>query len=218
MKGILLKDLYSLKGYMRQYVMLLFFFMVFGISMGNSHYIMWMSLVLGLNIGFSAFPFDEAGGYVYMLSGPIGRKTMVQAKYLMGLAGGAAILACSVVGEIVNRMANGEATEFWLVEMACILGVYFIFISVLTPVSYRFGVEKARVVMLGMVAVPMVAVFLSVKLIQIAAITEFLNGVSRVFTQEQMVYYGAFLFLGAGLLALAVSYLLSVKIFERMEF
>lgn len=218
MKGLLLKDMYNLKGYTRQYLILLIFFMIFGISMGNSHYIMWMSLVLGLNLGFASFPFDEEGGYAYMLSCPVGRKTMVQAKYLLGLISGAAILLCSAVGEILSRLINGKVTEAWMVEMLFVLGVYFLFTSVLTPVSYHFGVEKSRVVMLGMVAVPMVAIFLSLKLVQISTITEMLKGVTRLFTQEQIIYGGAFLFLIVGLLFLAGSYLLSLKIFSRKEF
>ena len=36
MKGLFLKDFYGLKAYMRQYVILLVFFMIFGIRMGNS--------------------------------------------------------------------------------------------------------------------------------------------------------------------------------------
>ncbi len=218
MKGLLLKDMYNLKGYSRQYLILLIFFMIFGISMGNSHYIMWMSLVLGLNVGFASFPFDEEGGYAYMLSCPVGRKTMVQAKYLLGLISGAVILLCSAVGESLSRMVNGDATEFWLVEMLIVLGVYFLFVSVLTPVSYHFGVEKARVVMLGMVAVPMVVIFLSLKLIRISAITKMLKEITQMFTQKQMIYGGAFLFLVVGLLLLAGAYRLSLKIFNQKEF
>ncbi len=218
MKGVWLKDFYSLKAYGRQYLLLMAFFMIFGISMGNSHYIMWMSLVVGLNIGFAAFPFDEAGGYGYMLAAPVGRRTMVQARYLLGLAGGLLIFLCSGTGEIISRALNGKSEGFWLAEMAAVWGIYFIFMSILMPVGYRFGVEKARVVTLGMVAVPMVVVFLSLKIIQVSAITDALKKMTQAFTPAQMAYGGAFALFAVGALAMGISYLLSVRIFERMEF
>lgn len=218
MKGLFLKDFYGLKAYMRQYVILLVFFMIFGLSMGNVHYIMWMSLVLGINIGFSTFPADEAGGYAYMLSGPVDRKTCVRAKYMIGIAGGALIFVCALIGEVLNRLLVGSVTGSWLLELAIVLGIYFFFTAILLPVGYRYGVEKARVILLGMIAVPMVMVFLSVKLIQIKAITKFLDAVARATTQEQMIGCGGALFFGVSLLLLGGSYLLSVEIFERKEF
>lgn len=220
MKGLILKDFYDLKVYMRQYLILLVFFMIFGISMGNTHYIMWMSLVLGLNIGFSTFPADEAGGYAYMLACPVGRRTCVQAKYLVHFAGAFLILVCSVIGEVLNRVfgMGMSAMGLWLVEAGYILGIYFFFSSVLVPVSYKYGVEKARIVMLGMVAVPIVIGFLSVRLIEVEGITKIVDKIAGAFTGDQLVCYGAFFFFAASLLLMGGSYRLSVKIFERKEF
>lgn len=220
MKGLILKDLYGLKVYMRQYLILLVFFMVFGISMGNTHYIMWMSLVLALNMGFATFPADEAGGYAYMLVCPVGRRMCVQAKYLVVIGGAAIILACSVSGEVLNRLFGMGVSEMepWLVEVGIILGIYLFFSSILIPVSYKYGVEKARIVMLGMIAVPLVIGFLSVRLIQVEAITKIMDKLVGAFTGEQLISYGAFFFFAVSLLLVAGSYLLSVKIFERKEF
>lgn len=217
MKGLVLKDLYCLRGYVRQYVLLMAFFMIFGISMGNSHYIMWMSLVMGLNFGFSAFPPDEAGGYAYILSCPVGRGTFVRARYFIHIMGACLMFACSLIGEILGRLISGSRAELWLVEMACVLGVYFSFTSVLIPVSYKFGVEKARMVLIGMIALPLVAVFFGVRLIEIPALKEMARAAGRMFTGEQMIYYGTFAFFIFSILLLGASYLLSVKIFEKKE-
>lgn len=218
MKGLILKDLYCLKGYVRQYLLLMAFFMIFGISTGNSHYAMWMSLVIGLNFGFAAFPTDEAGGYAYMLSCPVGRRTYVQARYLIHMVGALLMFACSLIGEILGRLINGQVSEIWLTEMAVVLGLYFFYTSILIPVSYRYGVEKARIVLLGMIALPVVVVFLSVRLIEIPALEELTRAAGRMFTGEQMLCYGAFAVFIFCLLLMGISYLLSVKIFEKKEF
>ena len=218
MKGLLLMNVYYMKVCLRQYLILLLFFMVFGITMENPSYIMGMSLVMGINISFSSFTFEESGGYGYLLSGPVARKSMVQAKYLMQLGGAAFILVCSVAGEIISYVLRGETEEGWLISLIIILGVYFLFIGVLVPVAYRYTTEKARIVMIGMVAMPMLVVFLGAKMIQTPILLEALAVISRLFTLEQTVFYGAFLFFVVSALILGASYLLSVKIFEKMEF
>lgn len=218
MKGLLLMNVYYMKVYLRQYLILMLFFMTFGITMENPFYIMGMSLVVGINISFSSFAFEESGGYGYLLSGPVTRKSMVQAKYLMQLGGAAFILVCSVAGEIINRMSGGRVEEGWLISLISILGIYFIFIGVLVPVTYRYTTEKARIVMMGMVAMPMLVVFLGAKLIQIPILLDALAVISHLFTLEQMVFYAAFLFFVISVLILGGSYLLSVRIFEKMEF
>lgn len=218
MKGLLLMNGYYMKMYLRQYLLLLLFFMIFGVSTSNSYYIMGMALVVGVNVCFSSFGFEEAGGYGYLLSTPVTRKSMVRAKYLMQLAGAAFIIVCSVVGESINRMLRGSAEKGWLVSLISILGIYFIFIGVLVPVAYRYTTEKARIVMLGMVAVPMVLVFLGARLLQVPILLEALDAISSLFTLDQIVSYAIVFFFAISVLVLGVSYLLSVRIFEKMEF
>ncbi len=217
MKGLLLMNGYYMKIYLRQYLLLTLFFMIFGIGTRTSYYIMGMSLVVGLNVGFSSFGFEEAGGYGYLLSTPVTRKSMVRAKYLMQLAGAAFIIVCSVAGEIISRMIRGNAEEGWLLSLISIVGIYFILIGILVPVAYRYGTEKARIVMIGLIVVPTVLAFLGAKLIQVPILSDALDVVSQLFTPDQIVSYAAVFFFVIGVLVLGISYLLSVRIFEKME-
>lgn len=218
MKGLLLMNAYYMKVYLRQYLFLMLFFMIFGVSTKNSSYIMGMSLVVAINICFSSFSFEETGGYGYLLSTPVTRKSMVQAKYLLLLAGVAFIFVCSAVGELINCMIWRNTEEGWLLSLICVVGVYFILAGILIPVAYRCTTEKARIVMIGLVAVPMLLVFLGAKLIRVSVLLDALAVVSLLFTAEQIVVCAAFLFFAASVLILGGSYLLSVRIFEKMEF
>lgn len=218
MKGLLMMNGYNMKVYLRQYLILLVFFLIFGVSTRNSYYIMGMSLVVGLNISFSSFSFEEAGGYAYLLSTPVTRRDMVRAKYLLQLAGAGFILFCSGVGELLSRLLTGQTEESWLISLFSILGIYFLFMGILVPVAYRYGTEKARIVMIGMVAVPMLLVFLGAKLMQLSVLMRAMDGLSWLFVQEHASLYAGFFFLVCSVLIMGASYLLSVRIFEKTDF
>ena len=218
MKGLLLMNCYNMKMYLRQYLIMLVIFLVFGVSTGNSFYIMGMSLVVGINISFLTFSFGEAGGYAYLLSGPVTRKAIVQTKYLFQLVGAAFIRLCSGVGELFNRLVTGRAEETWLLSIISILGIYFLFMGILVPVTYRYGTEKARIVSIGIIAAPMILVFLGARLMQIPILLEILDRLSWLFTQEQMVFFIVLVIFVASVLIMGVSYLISMRIFEKTEF
>lgn len=209
MKGLLLKDLYNLKLYMRQFLFMAVCLMVFGLGMDMPSYCTFMSIVLGINIAFSGYVMDEAGGYVYLLSCPVGRKIIVQEKYLFVILCAVLMFLYSALGEMLSRLLHGTATKMWLGQMLIVLGFYFILMSILTPVAYRYGVEKARIVIVLVVILPVAAAFLAVQFMQ----TEKLVRIARPFAAV-----GPFLFLALSLLIMGGSYQISRKIIEKTEF
>lgn len=212
MKGLLLRDLYNLKLYFRQYLLVLVCFCVFGIGMDMPSYMMWMSLVIGINLSFSAFTMDEAGGYAYLLSCPLDRKDLVLEKYLTVILNAVMILAYSALGEFLNHLIKGTGTESWLATVFVVQGIYFLVTSVLVPVAYRYGVEKTRIVMMLIILTPVVVILVSVKILDMDALIQ-ISGASR--SLFDMLPY---LFFAASLMVFGGSYLISLKVFEKMEF
>ena len=212
MKGLLLRDLYNLKLYSRQYLIVLVCFCVFGIGMDMPSYMMWMSLVVGINLSFAAFNMDEAGGYAYLLSCPLDRKSLILEKYLTVILHAVMILAYSAIGEVLNHLVKGTGTESWLASIFAVQGIYFFVMSVLVPVAYRYGVEKTRIVMLIIILAPVVIILVSVKILEADAFIR-ISGVSDSFFA--MLPY---LFFAVCLVIFGCSYLISFKIFQKMEF
>ena len=208
MKGLLLRELYNLKLYFRQYLLVLVCFCVFGIGMDMPSYMMWMSLVVGINLSFSAFTMDEAGGYAYLLSCPLDRKDMVLEVILNAVM----ILTYSALGEFLNHLIKGTGTESWLATVFVVQGIYFLVTSVLVPVAYRYGVEKTRIVMMLIILTPVVVILVSVKILDMDALIQ-ISGASR--SLFDMLPY---LFFAASLMVFGGSYLISLKVFEKMEF
>lgn len=209
MKGLLLKDFYSLKLNMRQYLFLAVFCAVFGIAMDMPGYMTVMSLVLGINLGFLGYAMDEAGGYVYLLSCPVGRKSIVQERYLFVVLCSACMFFYSAAGELLSRLFHRSGTEMWSMQILMVLGFYFILMSVLIPVGYRYGVEKARNILMIMFVLPAVAVILTARFMHIENIV----GIARSFAVA-----GPVLFFGFSLLVLGGSYRISRRIIENTEF
>lgn len=212
MKGLLLRDLYNLKLYSRQYLLVLVCFCVFGIGMDMPSYMMWMSLVVGINLSFASFTADEAGGYAYLLSCPLDRKTMILEKYLTVILNAVMILAYSGVGELLNHLIKGTGTELWLASIFAVQGIYFFTMSILIPVAYHYGVEKTRIVLMAMILTPVVIILVSVKILEMDAFIR-ISGVSH--SLFAMLPY---LFFAVCLIIFGCSYVISLKIFEKMEF
>ena len=117
-----------------------------------------------------------------------------------------------------NRLVTGRAEEAWLLSIISILGIYFLFMGILIPVTYRYGTEKARIVSIGIIAAPMILVFLGARLMQMPILLEILDRLSWLFTQEQMVFFIVLVIFVASVLIMGVSYLISMRIFEKTEF
>lgn len=212
MKGLLLRDIYNLKLYSRQYLLVLVCFCIFGIGMDMPSYMMWMSLVIGINLGFAAFTMDEAGGYVYFLSCPLDRRTIILEKYLTVILTAIMTLAYSVIGEVLNRLIKGTGTEAWLALIFTVQGIYFFIMSVLVPTAYRYGVEKTRIVMMVMILTPVVIILAAAKIFQMDAFIR-ISGVS-----DNFFVMLPYLFFAVCLIIFGCSYLISLKVFEKMEF
>lgn len=220
MKGVLLKECYAMKPYVRRYLLSWAFLIVLGVAMKSPVYIMAMLVIMGINVQLATFPVDEAGGYEYMLACPLGRSTMVRGKYVVQFAVAAAILLFSVAGKIIDGIVNRGGDGMWLPPMLLCLGVYFIYTSILIPVIYRCGAEKARITMFVIVAVPAILALLGGKALESQDFLwiDELGRALRAFPQNQLALVLSSVFLAASLLAAGGSYLVSVRIFERMEF
>ncbi len=209
MKGLLLKDFYSLKRSMRQYLFLAACFAAFGIAMDMPGYMTFMSIVLGINLGFLGYTMDEGGGYIYLLACPVGRKSIVQEKYLLLILCSVCMFLYSGAGELLSRLFHRSGTEMWSMQVLTVLGLYFIIMSVLTPVAYRYGVEKARTVIAFMFVIPAVVIFLMVRFMNIESVVPIARSLAAV---------GPVLFFVLSLLILGGSYMISKKIIENTEF
>ena len=121
-----------------------------------------MVILLSIMMPISSMSYDEAGQwYRYAFSLPIPRRTLVLSKYVLGFLVSLGGLVVSAIGNvIILALTNGEnALESWLTIIGFLeLGV--IFLSIIIPILFKYGVEKGRLFIVVIAVIPSLLVAL----------------------------------------------------------
>jgi len=206
MKGLILKDLLNLKGTFKTLGVMMLFFTVVFIPAGNN-FIFGIIIFMFAMMVITTISYDDLARWdSYALTMPVTRKEIVLSKYLvLGILNIAGALLSLIVG-FIGTMIMGRSFSL---EILAIIGVVFlialIFGSVMLPLIYKFGAEKARLMLILCALIP-TGLILLLEQLQIPIPTD----------ANPWMYL---LILSAFTLAgLILSYGLSLKIYEKKEF
>ena len=209
MIGLLLKHFYTLRQYGKTMLFMLVFFGVISALVDNpATFFEGMIILMSTMITITSFSYDALAKWDrYALSLPVTRKEIVGGKYLLSILfcfGGAVLsFLISTLVLILKPVEGFEMTEH-LYATTAILCVALFFISILLPLTFRFGVEKSRIFMLAIFAAPTAAVIALDKM-----------GVPMP-SEAELLALVKLLPFGILLLYL-LSYLLSVRIYSAKE-
>lgn len=161
MKGLIIKDLLSLKAYAGVLAAIVVFYFAVGFASDNVSFAIGIIQIYTTILVLNTFSYDS---YVkwdkYGLSLPVTRKNMVASKYVLSI-----ILL--IIGVLFSSLfvtvtfllkRNNVASEYLLESFFTIGGTVFAavaFIAILLPIVYRYGVEKSRICMMLIFAIPM---------------------------------------------------------------
>lgn len=211
MTGLVLKDFMLMKkNALYIAVVILFFAGIYG-SMGGDSFVSFFVSVMVVSILISTMSYDEFyhwDRYAAIL--PLSRRRIVGAKYLTALLlfgmGGLISLGISVAVQLF------QGRGFFMDDLALVaIGplVGMLGAAVILPCYYRFGAQKSRFVMLAFYGIPSILLVLALKFAP-----ESLNNVPEIeITPAGIALAGAALTAAA----MAVSFLVSVRILERKE-
>lgn len=153
MKGLLLKDIYNLKRLGKQYAIICTGMLVWSIFMKNYSFFSMMIMLSGVMSVITSFSFDEAAHFdKYALTLPVTKKNLVQAKYvllLVFLAGGFFI---GTLGSVLASLAmEGSVLELpeQIASAASVACLFLLAFSVMLPAVFKLGVEKGRMLLVG---------------------------------------------------------------------
>jgi hypothetical protein len=210
MVGLLLKDIFNLKKYMRQMGIVVLALSFFAFNMRSTPYLVGMMVLMTSMMVTTSMAYDEAAKWdKYALTMPLVKKDIVLEKYvllgLLTLVGGgiASVLGCFMT--IFLKFGNIKET---LLACGAIIMVALLFFSFVLPVLFKYGVEKARMLMFIIFGAPTVLIVAFAKLMQkynIPAPTE---------AQVKYVMYVSPVIV---LLIILMSYRISVGIYEKKE-
>lgn len=157
MTGLILKDFLILRKTLRSYLLILVVYAAVAFSgfwSGSfvGSFIMVMVAMLPMNV----FAYDKQCNWdVYGLALPVGRTKTVAARYacvlLLCLASAAFSAVMGVALSLMGRMEESMAE--YLVTCAVVLIVGMMINSVMLPLLYKFGSERARIMFYGVLGV-----------------------------------------------------------------
>lgn len=150
MKGLLLKDFYTLIKQVRFFLLVLLFMALLpGTSMAP--FVILYAVMLPVSI----LGYDERAKwdrYAAML--PYTKKSIVLSKYIMGYAGLILASLLTVTAHVVYANIKGSVPELgYFYEIGVLVCIALFYLAVHLPFMYKFGVEKGRLVFLALTAV-----------------------------------------------------------------
>lgn len=222
MKGLLIKDFKLLKNQES------FLFTVSAISilflvtniMKPLSVIGYTTLVFSM-FTISTISYDENdNGSSFLFSLPVSRKMYVKEKYLFGLLlGGSTWIVTAVIATIYAYMqgAGMDAVQ-WITAVFLYLALFMILLIIILPVQFKFGADKGRIALMGVVACIAFVTFVMIQGVKVFGVN--LEDMDAIVTRIASMSPGRFLgtvFLICGALVV-ISYIVSLKIMEKKEF
>ena len=149
MKGLLLKDAYQMWCYTRWIILVSIAMMLMGMFFmkdGSNFFMLYGGLLLGMS-PISLLAYDQTSKFnEYSAALPATKEQLVGCKYIVGLCG-------LVLAEAFAAAALGVAQLHWVaVDSALVISTLvqvgmttLLSSTILLPLSYRFGYEKAKV-------------------------------------------------------------------------
>ncbi len=145
MKGLILKDLLNLKKQVKIYIVAILFFAINSISTGNFAFLSGMVCLFCAMMPVTALSYDERAKWdKYALSMPVSRNDMIISKYLLGIITSGIGLTILILFQIILFKVTKEN----ILTSFIVFGISIIFLSVLLPILFKFGVEKGRIIMM----------------------------------------------------------------------
>lgn len=211
MKGLLLKDLYSIGSYKKQYLLVTVFMCIWGVIMKSTSFpAMYLTLMCGM-ITLTTMTMDEQAKFNrYALTMPLTPRELVREKYVLLIC---LIVAGAGLGSIVILLGDlfgaDNMVNFNMVSLGSVLVLFLLIYSIMLPIAFKLGVEKARMLFIGLMALVFVIVFGAMHLLEGIAVSEQLG---------EILVAGAILtvaILAIG--GLLLSYQISVRIVSKKE-
>lgn len=166
MKSMLLKDLYNLRSSVRYLAVMMLVFAVAFIPMGYLNYLTMGAVVFSIMM-VNTFSYDDLAKWNrFALVMPIRRQDVVAGKFLISLLFSAVGTGIGCLGSVVGgallgqlQLSDAQAWKEILSVMEIAFCVALLFGVTMIPLLFRFGVERARLISAGAVALPILAFF-----------------------------------------------------------
>ncbi|WP_394920590.1 ABC-2 transporter permease [uncultured Robinsoniella sp.] len=210
MRGLILKDLYNIGHNAKMMVMMLVAMAVLLVPTNGVISFMGICVIACSMMLITTISFDDLSKWNrYALIMPVSRRDVVKSKYMVliifSLVGcGVGIVICSI-GSIILKDFN--LADILGASLGC-LGIAFVFGSIILPLLYKFGAEKARMLMIVCFLIPTAVVYF---------VAYFYKNTGLPMPGETSITIAIVSLPVLCILFMYISYRISLKIFQNQE-
>ncbi|GAU78292.1 ABC-2 transporter permease [Fusibacter sp. 3D3] len=162
MKSLILKDVYNIGHNSRSMLLILILFMVLLLPVNGPISYIIMSCIMCSMMVVTTFAFDENAKWTnYAIIMPISKKQIVMSKFIVLLIfttiGAGFGLVFGAIGGILFKKFDYMSLSGWLTLISAAgigMVIAFFFGSIVIPLLYKFGAEKARILSIVAFALP----------------------------------------------------------------
>ena len=209
MKGELVKDIRIIKNQLSYFGIMVLIAFLLSLNEGMTVFALSYTSFMGMVFGVTTLNYDEYNnGLSYLMTLPVERKQYVMAKYIFSLISSLMFAGAVAIFCILYRYIMGKPLGELLSAAVSILPLALILISVLLPIYIKFGATKARLV-------TGIAVGVSGGIYMGLMPLIFIGGDMVGPFNESLLYI---VITAASVMALIISYRISVRIMEKKEF
>ena len=212
MKGLILKELYLIKSFSKQYVLLMVLMGAWSVFVHNISFVAIYVMVLGSSMVLSTTSMDEAVSFhKFAVTMPVNARTLVKSKYvILFLTVGAGELLVWLFSAAVNLLPTGSM-EIVGMEGMIVTGCLFLSANAASiPVMFKVGVTKSRYTYLIVMVVIGGVILGGYKASKLAGLS-----LDDMLTEMEWALNLTAVILAA--VIVAVSYFISVKIVQKKE-
>ena len=212
MKGLILKELYLIKSFSKQYVLLMVLMGAWSVFVHNISFVAIYVMVLGSSMVLSTTSMDEAVSFhKFAVTMPVNARTLVKSKYvILFLTVGVGELLVWLFSAAVNLLPTG-IMEIVGMEGMIVTGCLFLSANAASiPVMFKVGVTKSRYTYLIVMVVIGGVILGGYKASKLAGLS-----LDDMLTEMEWALNLTAVILAA--VIVAVSYFISVKIVQKKE-
>lgn len=161
MKGLLIKDILNLKKNFSTVIIMIVLYFMFAFKSGDPSILVGMIVLLLTMMSITSIAYDDLAKWdKFALAMPISRKRIVYSKYILSiLLSLVGIILSTAIGYIIILLKGKMSIIDFLIASYIIFSISIIFSCIILPLVFKFGVEKSRLMMMAVLAIPMVIAY-----------------------------------------------------------
>ena len=216
MTGLIWKDLLTMRKAFKSYLLIIAFYAVLAyFDVLNFGFINTFVQVMLMVLPLSAFAYDDQSKWDrYAMALPVGRRAVVAARYFFVLTLVLFGIALGLAGTVFICLFQGEDVLEVLLTLMISATIGLLVSSILIPISYKSGAERARIYLYAILLIPFIGLLLLVKsdIIDLSVLDNLGN-----LSPSALLGITSLLPLGA-LATLLLSYLISCRVVAGKEY